>query len=348
MKLSFVSSAAVSDNLRLSLLKMQSELVRAQKEASTGRLADPGQTLGALSGRTVTLNRDIVRLETIVDSNAMVAARLSSTQDALAQVSSLAGSLMSTLAAASGNAAPAVLQQDGQSTLRTLTSILNSSLNGEYLFAGVNTDIQPVADFEQPGAPNKAAFDAAFLGHFGFAKTDPAAASITAADMTTFMDTVVEPLFLGAGWGADWSSATDQPITSRIAINETASTSVSANETGFRKLAMAATMVADYFSGNLGVAAREAVIEKAVNLVGSAVADLSDLAARTGIVEQRVRAASERLDMQIDIFTKGISDLEAVDPYEAATRVSTLLSQIETSYTLTARIQQLSLVRFLP
>ncbi|MCV0393766.1 MAG: flagellar hook-associated family protein [Rhizobiaceae bacterium] len=347
--MSFVSSASISDNLRLSLQKMQSELMKAEKEVSTGRLADPGVSLGALSSRSVTLSRDIARLETIVDSNTMISSRLSSTQDAIGQMSSLAESLLSTLtASASGNAQPNVLRQDGQSSLRTLTAILNSSLNGEYLFAGVNTDVQPIADYEAAGAPSKAAFDAAFMSHFGFDKNNPAAATITKADMTTFMDTVVEPMFMGADWTTDWSSATDQPITSRIAINESASTSVSANESGFRKLAMAATMIAEFFSGNIGQAAREAVIDKSVNLVGSSVADLADLAARTGIVEQRVKAASERLDMQIDIFTNGISDLEAVDPYEASTRISTLLGQIETSYTLTARIQQLSLVRYLP
>ena len=40
-------------------------------------------------------------------------------------------------------------------------------------------------------------------------------------------------------------------------------------------------------------------------------------------------------------------ELEAVDPYEASTRVSALLGQIELSYSLTARIQELSLARFL-
>ena len=39
--------------------------------------------------------------------------------------------------------------------------------------------------------------------------------------------------------------------------------------------------------------------------------------------------------------------MEGVDPYEAATRVSALVSQIETSYALTSRIQQLSLLKFM-
>ena len=49
-----------------------------------------------------------------------------------------------------------------------------------------------------------------------------------------------------------------------------------------------------------------------------------------------------------DIFKGNIGDLVGIDPYEVSNRLSTLLAQIETSYTLTARIRQLSLVKFLP
>ena len=51
--------------------------------------------------------------------------------------------------------------------------------------------------------------------------------------------------------------------------------------------------------------------------------------------------------MQATLFEKHILDMEGVDPYEASTRVADLLSHIETSYALTARIQQLSLVKYL-
>ena len=39
--------------------------------------------------------------------------------------------------------------------------------------------------------------------------------------MDNFLTTVVEPQFLGAGWQGNWSNATDEGITSRIALNET-------------------------------------------------------------------------------------------------------------------------------
>ena len=47
-------------------------------------------------------------------------------------------------------------------------------------------------------------------------------------------------------------------------------------------------------------------------------------------------------------MTSHIGALEGVDPYEASSRLSTLLTQVETAYAMTARIQQLTLLNYLP
>ena len=348
MKTTFVSTAAISQAMRYSLLRAQSELTNAQKEASTGRVADIGLALGSRTGHAVSFERDLERMRGIVDSNGLAKARLSSTQDAITQISKAAQSFLSTLTTSvSGDASPSLTLTDAKGTLQSITAILNSSYNGEHLFAGINTDVQPINDFTAAGSPNKAAFDAGFLSFFGFTKNDPAAANITAAQMNNFMTTVVEPQFLGAGWQGTWSNATDEGITSRIALNETVQTSVSANEGGMRKLAMAAALVTDMFDSNVSAIARKAVLTRAVSLVGESMSDLANLASSTGIVENRVKNASDRIDMQVDLFQRNIQQLEGVDPYEASTRVTSLLQQIETSYALTARIQQLSLAKYL-
>ena len=335
--------------MRYSLLRAQSELTKAQKEVSTGRFADIGLALGSRTGQSVSFERDLERLKGIVDSNALASARLTSTQDALAQISSAAQSFLSTLTTSvSGDASPSLTLTDAKGTLQSLTAILNSSYNGEHLFAGINTDVQPINDFTATGSPNKAAFDAGFLSFFGFTKNAPAAANITAAQMDNFLTTVVEPQFLGAGWQGTWSNATDEGITSRIALNETVQTSVSANDDGMRKLAMAAATVADMFDSNVGDIARKAVLTRAVSLVGEAIerprqSELQDRHRR----EPRQERQRPHQHAGRPVRRRNISRLEGVDPYEASTRVSTLLQQIETSYALTARIQQLSLVKYL-
>lgn len=348
MKAVSVSSAAISNAMRYSQMRMQVDLVKAQKELDTGKVADIGLSLGANTSQSVNFHRDLERLNSIVDSNALVSSRLKATQDALGHIVDAAQALLSSMTVAtSGDMPDRVAAESGRTALQSLTSLLNSSLNGEYLFAGTNTDVRPINDYSAVASPAKAAFDAAFLTHFGFTQMDPAAASISTADMDSFLTSSIEPQFLGAAWQANWSNATDQQIVSRIALNETTETSVSANQEGLRKLAMAATIVAEAFSGNLSAAAKNAAATKALALAGEAIASLGQLQSQTGIIQNRVANASERINTQVDLFERHIIDLEGIDPYEAANRVNDLMSHIQTSFALTARIQQLSLLNYL-
>jgi flagellar hook-associated protein 3 FlgL len=347
MKASFVSSLAVSQAMRYSTMRTAGNLVQAQKELDTGKVYDSGLALGARTAQTVTFARDLERLNGIVDSNGLVLARLTATQEALGHVTGAAQDFLGVLTASvSGDAAASVTRDSARAALDALTSILNTPFNGEYIFAGINTDVKPFDGFGA-GSTAKAAFDAAFQAHFTFSQSDPAAAGITAAQMDAFMTTALEPQFLGAGWQANWSNATDQKIVSRIALNETTETSVSANNEGMQKLAMAAAAISDLFDSNLSTAGKQALVNRAVGLVGEAISSLAELQSQTGVVEQRITAASDRMKMQADLFERSIIETEGVDPYEAANRVKELLSHIETSYALTARIQQLSLLRFL-
>lgn len=349
MKTSFVSTASVSQSLRNQLLRMQSELISANKELQSMRVADRGLALGARTSQSISLSRDMERVNGLIDQNGLVASRLTSTQNALKQLEDQAQSFLSTISAGMGSpATQAVTLVDAKGTLEALTSILNTTVNGEHIFSGINTDVTPLGDYTAPGSPAKAAFDTAFAGFFGFPQTDPQAANITAAQMDTFIDTVVQPQFLGAGWQASWSQASDDLITSRIALNETLPTSVNANSDGIRKLAMAATSIYEMLSApDMSVAAKSALLERAHGMVGEAVADLARVQSETGIVQQRVSKATERLRMQADVFEQTIGKMEGVDPYEASTRVTALIDQIETSYALTARLQKLSLAKFL-
>lgn len=349
MKASFVSSSAISNAMRYQIGRLQADLVKGQKEVSTGRVADTGLALGARTGQSVSLNRDLDRLQGIINSNGLVKSRLSATQSALSQIASSAQTFLGTLTAStSGDAGTTVTLTDAKGTLTALTSVINTSLNGEYLFAGINTDVKPLDDFSAPGSPARAAFDTAFQTHFGFTQSDPLAGGITAAQMDNFLTTVVEPQFLGAGWQGTWSSATDKKIVSRIALNETAETSVSANNDGVRKLAMAAASISAMFTAQMSDAAKKAIVDRSLGMVGEAIANISTEQSQAGIAENRVKNASDRIGMQVDLFKRNVLDMEGIDPYEASNRVSALLTQIETSYALTARIRQLSLLKFLP
>ena len=348
MKTTFVSTYAIADTSRYHVMRMQAELVKLEKEMVTGRASDSGLHLGARTGQSVSLERDVTRLQGIIDSNALAASRLSSTQASLQYLADLGQKFLTlTVPAEGGGVQPEIAMHAARNMLSEMTGVLNSNQNGENLFAGINTDVQPINDFFAVPSPARTAMETAFSTHFGFAYTDPQAADIDAAAMTDFLENVIEPQFMGADW-ANWSNATDETITARITLTETASASVSANIEGVRRMAMSAATVAVFFEGALSQESLDAILSHSTDQAAQAVSRISQVQSQTGIVENRISSANERLEMQINIFRGKNSDMVEVDPYEAKTTIDLLLAQIETAYTLTSRIRQLSLVNYLP
>lgn len=349
MKTTFISTSSISAATRLSLMKVQQELADAQKEMTTGRLADVGKSLGFRTSQAISLRQEHSRLNTIIETNTTVSTRLKATQETLQNLADNAQDFVGQmLASRMGGANALGVQTDAQSRLEAFLDTVNTAFGDGYLFAGVNSDVKPLADyFDTPTPASRLGVANAFFTDFGVTQSNPAVASISAAQMQTFLDTTFATLFDDPSWSTDWSSASSQNMRSRISTNELIDTSTNANEDAFRKLAMAYTMVADLGVENLGQPAFEAVIEKAIEVAGEAIQDLTGLQSQIGVAEQRVSDASERMSLQLDILTTQVNSLEAVDPNEAATRVSALLTQIETSYALTARIMGLSILDYL-
>lgn len=350
MKTTFISTSALSAATRVSLIKTQTKLADAQKEVTTGRLADVGATLGYKTGQTVSLRQDHARLKTIIDTNSVVSTRLSATQAALKSLSDDAQLFVSQLIAARNrDTGAAVVQGQAEAALTSFTNTVNTALDGAHLFAGVNADVKPITNyFDTPTPANRQAVADAFVASFGTSAGDPANSSITAADMQTFLDGAFAALFDDPAWTTDWSAASDQNVKSRISTSELVETSTNSNDIAYRKLAEAYAMVADLGIETLNQAAYEVVVDTATRIAGEAIQDLAKEQSRLGTSQERIANANDRMSIQIDIMVNHITLLESVDPYEASTRVSALMNQVEAAYAMTARIQRLSLLNYLP
>ena len=349
MKTTFVSTPAIANAARLSLMRMQNEMVELNAELSSGRHADVGLEIGHHTGRTVSLRSEHASLAQYVDVNSLVMARLDTTQGALDAITQRSQDFINILVASrDGRIGRHAAPTDAKDALSFLTSQLNVSINGEFVFGGINSDVVPIAEyFTDTGSSAKAAVDAVFLATFGFSQDDPNVSSITATDMETFLDGAFDNLFVPAGWTASWSSASDTNVESRIAPGALIESGINANREPFRKLAMAFTMMADLGNERLNSGALGVVIDKAVTLASQANYDLALAQGEVGVTQQRILRANEVASVQLNILNNGIADLEAVDAYETTSRINELISQIEVSYAVTGRLQQLSLVRFL-
>ena len=350
MKPSFISTSSISAASRQSIVKLQAKLAEAQQEMVSGRFADVGLKLGFRTGESVTLRQEMTRLQTITDTNGMVSTRLDASQAALKSLAEGAQAFLGQLVAArEDTSARGVVEAQGKGGLAALTDALNTTVDGAYLFAGINTDVKPVnAYFQSPASAAQTAVAGAFQTAFGISQSDPAVAGISTVDMQTFLQGPFAALFDDAAWSANWSNASDQNVRSRISSSEMMDASTNANEQAFRKLASAYTMAADLNMEGLNIGAYQAVVDRVVLAVGDAIQGLTALQSDLGTAQERVSNANDRMSIQIDIMTTHIGALEGVDAEDAATRVSQLLTQVETAYAMTARLQQLSLLNYLP
>jgi flagellar hook-associated protein 3 FlgL len=347
MATTFISTNSISTTLRISAMKGQVALSKATTEATNGRYADVGLTLGALTGRDVVLRAELVDVDKLVDTNALVSGHLDVEQQRVGTLIDTAEAFQKDLFAARNSANGGnVLMTPASANLQGLLGALNVTMDGQYLFAGTNTAVAPMQDYA-PDSNSKNAVDAAFLATFGFAQNSPLASGITAANMQTFLDTTFKAQFDDPAWGTNWSTASDQVMRSRISTTQTIDTSVSANEPAFRKLAMAYTMLSDLGTQNLNQAAFQTVVDKATLVIGDAINDLAGLGARLGTAQELTTNATSRLKVQADLITQQVTAMEKVDQTEASVRVTSLQNQLEMSLALTARIQKLSILNYL-
>lgn len=350
MTTSFTSTKALVEASRNSVLKMQRQLIVAQKEVSTGRYADMGVALGARSTRTVSMRMDISHMTMIIDTNSAASTRLDATQSAITSITENAQAFLSTLLASrTTSVGPGIAENEAKAQLASLTDALNSSFGGEFLFAGIKTDTKPIADyFATPTSAPKTALDQAFADAFGTTQSDPAIkTSITVDGMNDFLNGAFADLFSDTNWADLWSNASDQNVISRISTSEKIQTSSNANITAFRKLAQATTMVADLGVTNLNASTYTAIIDQATQMLSEAVQGLVIEQSRLGSSQERISQANIRLQAQIDVVTSQVNNMEVVDPYDAALRVTSLLTQLEASYSMTARIQNLSILNYI-
>lgn len=344
-----ISTFTIHNELRRSILDLQKQLSESQREMSSGRVANLAAALGGGGvARDFSLGFRLNDLSAIAETNKLVSSRLEATQTSLNSLVQSATELRSSLLASKNVFNPTVLQSQAGGALSSFVSTLNTSDSGAFIFAGLHTDVAPIADYgSTPASLAKQAVDASFATAFGTTQSGPGVGSIGAAQMQSFLDGPFANLFSSANWAANWSSASNQPIQSRISLSQTSITSVTANDPAFQELAMAYVMVNDLGLSNLNNGAYQAVLETAASHIDHAIAALNGTRGNIGVVEKNVLDSNEVIASQTSLLQGYIGDLENVDPAATATKVNELMTQIETAYSLTAKIGNLSLVKFL-
>ncbi len=345
-----VSSAYLSSALLPAVRQTQSQLANLEIESSTGQYADLGLQLGAQSGYELSLRSQDDLLQAITAANSVTASNLSTAQSALSTILSAAQTAAQTLASTSSSTGAVAAQQSlGQTNLQQLIALANTSGSGGYVFGGQNTQAAPLDDyFSQPTSDAKTALDSAFQSYFGFSASSPQVADITATQMQGFLSGPVAAQFQGPDWVSNWSTASDDNTSAEISPGTVVDTSTSANTAGFQQLAQGYAMLSEF--GNIGLSsgAQQALTSAASSSINQGVSSIIATQSQLGQSQSQITQANSAMSDQMTLLQTQLGQLDSVDPAQIATELTTLSTQLQTAYQLTAQIHTLTLAQYLP
>jgi flagellar hook-associated protein 3 FlgL len=346
----FISTQYLSSSMRLSVLRMQSDLATLQTESTSGQYADVGLHLGSQAGEEISLQNENGLLQTSINTNSIVAARLSTTQSSLDSLRSTAQNALTALTEWTPESdTGSTMQNLGANSLQSLISTANTAVGGQYIFAGINTGVAPMTDYTAPPAAAHNAIQTVFAAYLTSVGATPQ--TVTGVQMQGFLST---PAFVNQfqqpAWsaaGSHWSSASSTNISSNISPTETIDTSTNVNQPGFQQLTQAYAMLSEFTGAGVPQDAMQVVVSQATALINKGMAALTTTEATMGAAQQRVTDANDNMSAQMTILQTQIDNLDSVNPYQTATQVSSLTTQLQTAYSLTSQLQQLSLVKYL-
>ncbi|MFO1203381.1 MAG: flagellin [Tabrizicola sp.] len=327
-----VGDASLTNILARQGADLRGQVQRGSQEVVTGKHADIGAVLRGDYSPLLAIDASLARLSAYASNTTDAAVQTAAQQAAVGSLSQLASGISTTLLGARNFSTTAqidTLGADAKGRLASAIGLLNTQASGRAVFSGVATDTVPLGSVEDMLTALQTA----------------AAGSTTAGQVSAAVNGwFADPL----GFGAFYQGGT--PLSpAPIAAGESADLSTTAMDQALRDtlagFAMAALIDRGVLAGDPGERARLA--QQAGQQLISTEDARTTLAARIGTVEAQIEAARTRNGAEETSLGILRSDIGSVDPYEAATRLQTIQSQLESLYLVTARVSRLSLAEYL-
>ncbi|MBP0484583.1 flagellin [Sagittula salina] len=324
--------------------ELQRDLSTAEQELSTGVHADVYQSLGAGAAEALDLNASIARDEAQVTANKLLSGRIDTMSQSLTAIREALQPALEQAVSSGNLGSGAALRTAAEAALNSLISLGNATYGGRLVFGGTGALQQWSMPRNDTGlSPEGVIADALSAG-----LATPADLSARMADLDAiFGGTAADPakqydnLFYRGQMGGGRASV-------GIGNDDVLTYGVQANDTAFRDalqgLSMLASVELDAIPDPQVLAGW---VDAATSLIEKGSAGFLALETELDSSSTRIDNANERMQDRMALYKGRVSDLVSVDPYEAATRITALETQLQASYAVTARLSSLSFLNFM-
>ncbi|QDC08373.1 hypothetical protein FHY55_03555 [Oceanicola sp. D3] len=313
---------------------VKSEMNRLSQELATGRKSSIAEAVGGDFAPITSIEMTLSRNAAFQTASTEAANFASVMQHAFQTISSFGAKSASNLLNASQAAQPELIgtaAADTAARLQPVLAALNTEFGGRSVFAGEDVSGPAVAD-----APTLMA--------------GLSAATAGATDVASLMAAVDAWFDPGGGFETTVYLGSTTPLDSvDIGQDVSADLGFTAFDSELRDtlkgIALAGLIADGALAGD--TAARAELMQRAGETLIEGESGLTQLQARLGTVEELIEEADAARTAESSALTMTRASLLEVDPYETASRLQQVQTQLETIYAMTARMQSLSLVNYL-
>ncbi|MGE0409577.1 MAG: flagellin [Amphiplicatus sp.] len=313
---------------------VKAEADRTRTEAVTGRYEDATKAVKGDIGGAHLLKKAIEDAQSYQRNLSVADHRAQITQNVLGMLTTESSRIAASAYGALGmgdDAALATLADEARGALYTIFGALNTTDGGRALFAGDEPGATPLGSVETlladveaiiSGAADANAAETALDAYFN----DPAGGFATA-------------IYRG---GANDAPAVE--IAPGVRINA----SVKADNQAIKDVIRGFAVLANFAASPGGsTAERDNIAARAAERTLTAEKNVVALRADLGVSESRIAAAKDRHAAEEDVLTSLYNQKVARDPYEAASALQLLESQLEAAYLVTSRLARLTIADYL-
>lgn len=220
----------------------------------------------------------------------------------------------------------------GRDMLTDVVSFANTSHSGRYIFSGTNFDTPPLANAEQIIAELTAAVSG----------------TSTASDFSAAVDAFfAEPA--GGFYSSIYQGGDPSPGATQISKSFSVKLDVSAQDMAIRNAirdtAVISLVEKGVFSGTQ--VERDSLLRTTATGLIDSNQYLIASQASLGRTQEWIENADVQSSIEKQMFEKVKSDIISIDPYEVATKLESVQTQLETLYLITSRTSRLNLSEYL-
>jgi flagellar hook-associated protein 3 FlgL len=313
----------------------KTELHTLVEELTTGRVSDLTAHLGADQSELSSLDRQLQLLSKFTQTNKTTDQMLLTMQTALDNIDQNRGTASEVLLSIHQSSSTSQIEEAGRTALagfEATVQSLNIRSGERSVFAGNETSATPLASADEM-------MTALNLALSGLSDS----AGITAAIDTWFDD--VGGGFETVGYLGDATGFMQRSIDS----SQNVEVGIRADDETLRDTmkAFALGAIAGDQDIPLTTETRQTLQRQSAEALISVAAPLASAQGQLGYIQAQVEDASTRNSAQISSYSIARNTLVSSDPFDTATRLEAVQTQLETQYTLTARLSRLSLTEYL-